>query len=81
MRILLKDPATFPAVDLGIALAQALRRLYPHGWDTTHLNVLLRHPDTANFIAEGLPFTDIKASWQPDTVSFAARRAKYLLYR
>ncbi|NNM28321.1 MAG: DUF1343 domain-containing protein, partial [Akkermansiaceae bacterium] len=80
LRILVKDRHRMRAVDFGLALAQALRGLYPHHWDTTNLNILLRHPDTANFIAEGLPREDIHRSWRPEATDFAARRQKFLLY-
>jgi uncharacterized protein YbbC (DUF1343 family) len=81
LRILVKDRQALRAVDFGVTLARTLRRLYPHHWDSTNLNTLLRHPDTANFIVEGLSLDDIHRSWLPDARRFAERRHEFLLYQ
>jgi uncharacterized protein YbbC (DUF1343 family) len=81
VRVLLKDPATCPSVELGLLLAQALRSLYPHDWNTQGLNTLLRHPNTAGAIIEGLSRESILREWRADLARFAQRREKHLLYR
>jgi uncharacterized protein YbbC (DUF1343 family) len=81
VRILLKDPATCPSVELGLVLAQALRSLYSHDWNTQGLNTLLRHPITAGAIIEGLSREFVLREWRADLTRFAPRREKHLLYR
>lgn len=80
VRILLKDPAKCPSVELGLALAQALRQLYPSEWKTEKLNTLLCHPATEQAILNNLPHASIIAEWQQDLDAFADRRRKHLLY-
>jgi len=80
VRILLKDPAKCPSVELGLALAQALRQLYPAEWKTEKLNTLLCHPATEQAILTQLPHASIIAEWQQDLDTFADRRRKHLLY-
>ncbi|MFP6872881.1 MAG: DUF1343 domain-containing protein [Verrucomicrobiales bacterium] len=79
VRILLTDH-TVPTVDLGIAMALALRRLYPKKWSVANLDKLLVHPESANAILAGHPLKKIHASWQDDLAAFAIRRAKVLIY-
>ena len=80
VRILLKEPAKCPSVELGLALAQALRQLYPADWKTEKLNTLLCHPPTEQAILNRLPRNSITAEWQQDLDAFADRRTKHLLY-
>ena len=80
VRILLKNPAKCPSVELGLAMAQALRQLYPAEWKTEKLNTLLRHPATEHAILNQLPHSSIIAEWQQDLDAFADRRRKHLLY-
>ena len=80
VRILLKNPAKCPSVELGLAMAQALRQLYPANWKTEKLNTLLRHPATEHAILNELSHASIIAEWQQDLNTFADRRRKHLLY-
>ena len=80
VRILLKNPAKCPSVELGLAMAQALRQLYPANWKTGKLNTLLCHPATEHAILNQLPHSSIIAEWQQDLDAFADRRRKHLLY-
>ena len=80
VRILVKDRRKVPSVRLGLVLAQALRSLYPADWDYSKLNILLRHPATANGIVERLPRPDILEAWRRDLRQFAPRRRQHLLY-
>ena len=80
VRILLKNPAKCPSVELGLAMAQALRQLYPANWKTGKLNTLLCHPATEHAILNQLPHSSIIAEWQKDLDAFADRRRKHLLY-
>ena len=80
VRILLKNPAKCPSVELGLAMAQALRQLYLTNWKTGKLNTLLCHPATEHAILNQLPHASIIAKWQQDLDAFADRRRKHLLY-
>jgi len=80
VRILLKNPAKCSTVELGLAMAQALRQLYPANWKTGKLNTLLCHPATEHAILNQLPHASIIAKWQQDLDAFADRRRKHLLY-
>lgn len=81
VRILLKDPAACPSVELGLVLAQALRKLYPKEWETEKLNTLLCHPPTKKGILEAEARPSIVAQWQRDLKTFAPRRKNHLLYQ
>lgn len=81
VRIILKDPAECPSVELGILLAQTLRELYPREWKTEKLNTLLRHPQTESAIKSLKPRKEIVESWEAGLKKFARRRAGARLYR
>lgn len=81
VRIILKDPAECPSVELGILLAQTLRELYPREWKTEKLNTLLRHPKTESAIKSLKPRKEIVESWEAGLEKFARRRAGARLYR
>ena len=81
VRILLKDPAKCPAVELGLALGQALRRLHAEQWEPGKLNTLLCHPSTEQGILALRPRPTITSSWREDLAAFKERRRKHLLYQ
>jgi uncharacterized protein YbbC (DUF1343 family) len=81
VRIILKDPAECPSVELGILLAQTLRELYPREWKTEKLNTLLRHPKTESAIKSLKPRKEIVESWEAGLEKFARRRVGARLYR
>jgi uncharacterized protein YbbC (DUF1343 family) len=74
------DRATFAPVHVGLAIATALRKLYPRTWDTSRLHRMLGDPATAEAIQNGKPLDEIEASLQADLEAFRSKRAKYLLY-
>ena len=80
VRILLKNPAKCPAVELGLVLGQSLRQLYPKQWEPGKLNTLLCHPATEQGILALQPRAAITSAWKEDLDAFAARRKKHLLY-
>lgn len=80
VRILLKDREACESVDLGIAMALVLRRLYPEDWQTENLDKLLVHPKSAAAIKAGRSLEEIKRLWTGRD-GFMARRKKFLLYR
>jgi uncharacterized protein YbbC (DUF1343 family) len=80
VQILIEDWARFRPVRTGVALASTLRRLYPNDWDTKRLNVLLANDATEKGIKEGMSWSELEKSWQPDLKRFLDRRKAHLLY-
>jgi uncharacterized protein YbbC (DUF1343 family)/CubicO group peptidase (beta-lactamase class C family) len=77
----LTSPRAFTPVRLGIAIAVALRALYPEAWETERLDLLLGHRATAAAVLGGARSArDIAASWAAEEEAFRARRAPFLLY-
>jgi uncharacterized protein YbbC (DUF1343 family)/CubicO group peptidase (beta-lactamase class C family) len=77
VRMTITDRRTLRAVDVGIAIATILERLYPAQFDENKMTRLLRHPATLDAIRAGKPLAEIRQLWPSD---FGERRAKYLLY-
>jgi uncharacterized protein YbbC (DUF1343 family) len=74
------DRSLFEPVRTGIALAVALRRLYPDQWDATRLHEMLGDPAVTTAVLEGRPLSYIEGLYKDDLDAFRAKRAKYLLY-
>jgi uncharacterized protein YbbC (DUF1343 family)/CubicO group peptidase (beta-lactamase class C family) len=74
------DRAQFEPVRTGIAIARALRRLYPRAWEFARLDRLLVHPGAMRAIDAGLPLDAIVGTYGAELAAFAAKREKYLLY-
>jgi uncharacterized protein YbbC (DUF1343 family) len=74
------DPAALAPVTLGIAIATALRALYPSRWEVAKLGPLLAFPPAQAAIERGLAVPDVEATWATSLRAFEATRAKYLLY-
>ena len=68
------------SVDVGIAIAQTLQRLYPKDFALTKVNRLLQDPQTIAAISAGKSLTEIKQGWTAELDAFKKRRAQYLLY-
>jgi uncharacterized protein YbbC (DUF1343 family)/CubicO group peptidase (beta-lactamase class C family) len=77
--ILLTDRERCRVVDIGLAIAQTLHRLYPQ-FQFEKFNRLLGDPDTLRAVRDGERLPNIRASWASDLEAFRARRAKYLIY-
>jgi uncharacterized protein YbbC (DUF1343 family) len=77
VRMTITNRETLRAVDVGIAVATVLQRLYPAQFDAEKMMFLLRHRASLDAIKAGKSYREIRALWGSD---FEARRAKYLLY-
>ncbi len=77
VKMTITDRRALRSVDVGIAMATVLYRLYPQQFDLQKLPRLLRHPATLDAIRAGEPLDAIHKLWISD---FMERRAKYLLY-
>ncbi len=75
-----RDRSRFEPVQTGLAIARALRRLYPREWEFAKLDRLLVHPDAIRAIDAGLPLDAIVETYRPELALFIAKREKYLLY-
>ncbi len=71
----------FHPLRTGIALASALRSLYPDLWDVRGLNRLLGSARTRDAILAGEDESAITSSFARDALAFEGRRAPFLLYR
>ena len=68
------------SVDVGIAIAQTLQRLYPKDFALTKVNRLLQNPETIAAITAGKSLAEIKQGWTAELDAFKKRRAQYLIY-
>jgi uncharacterized protein YbbC (DUF1343 family)/CubicO group peptidase (beta-lactamase class C family) len=78
IRIAISDRSALRSVDLGVALASALARLYPAQFPVDKMQRLLRHKPTLEAIRRGAPLSEIRSLW--DTSAFEERRRPFLLY-
>ncbi len=74
VRMAITDRRALHAVDVGIAIATILERLYRDQFDEAKMTRLLRHAATLDAIRAGKSLDEIHALWSSD---FAERRAKY----
>jgi uncharacterized protein YbbC (DUF1343 family) len=74
------DWSVFRSVDLGYAIAQCLRELYPQAWDRSRYDRLLGDADTRAALEEERPTEAVRAAWERETTAFGERRAPHLLY-
>ncbi len=80
LHVTVRGRAEFEPVRAGLAVARALRRLYPREWDFAKLDRLLVQPETMRALDEGLPLASIVETYRSQLEAFVAKREKYLLY-
>ena len=80
VRIVLTDRAKCAAVDVGLALALELERLYPTNFALEKVNMLLQDRATLEAIRAGQPRDEIKQAWAAGLEKFKPRREACLLY-
>jgi uncharacterized protein YbbC (DUF1343 family)/CubicO group peptidase (beta-lactamase class C family) len=76
VRITITNRRELRSVELGVAIASALVRLYPAQFAVDELAPLLRDKETLDAIRAGKTLSDMHVFWRID--KFLARRAKYL---
>ena len=69
-----------PVVDVGIAIAKTLHRLYPAEFELDKLNKLLGDVATLEAIRADRSLEDIRELWAPGRNGFLERRREFLLY-
>ena len=80
VNIIITDRARFRPVRVGLAMALALRRLYPNDWKVEDYGRLLVNADTLARVRRGETSDIIMASWQEKLEIFRAARSRILLY-
>jgi uncharacterized protein YbbC (DUF1343 family) len=80
VHVAVRDRERFEPVRTGLAIARAIRRLYPRDWDFAKLDRLVGDPRIMSAIDAGLPLTAITDTYRTELAAFANRREKYLLY-
>jgi uncharacterized protein YbbC (DUF1343 family)/CubicO group peptidase (beta-lactamase class C family) len=80
VQLYIDDWAEFEPLPLGMALACALKRLYPKEWQSKRYGVLLGHPETLEAIERGEPAAKVMGLWAAELAKFRAVRKRYLLY-
>lgn len=80
VHVAVRDRERFEPVRTGLAIARAMRRLYPRDWDFAKLERLVGEPRIMNAIDAGLPPTAITDTYRTELAAFANQREKYLLY-
>jgi uncharacterized protein YbbC (DUF1343 family)/CubicO group peptidase (beta-lactamase class C family) len=79
--LVVTDRTRLRSVEVAIAIAATLHRLYPQNFPLEKVDRLLQHRPTLNAIRAGKSLAEIKQLWAEDHRAFAARRERYLLYR
>ena len=80
VEIVVSDREAFRSVACGLAIATALRRLYPETWNVTELNRLLGNREVAEAILQNVNLEALRALSAQGLDEFAVRRRQFLLY-
>jgi uncharacterized protein YbbC (DUF1343 family)/CubicO group peptidase (beta-lactamase class C family) len=80
LRLSVVDPQVFAPVRVGLAIAKALRELYPSQWKAEDLIKLLGHAGALRALLDGRDLDAIEATWSTDLARFRERREAFLLY-
>lgn len=80
VRMAITDRTALNAVDVGIAIACTLQRLYPKEFKLALVDTLLNHASSVKEIRSGGSWKKVIAGWSAETQAFAARRRSFLRY-
>jgi uncharacterized protein YbbC (DUF1343 family) len=80
VELIITNTELFESVATGLALAKALRKLYPDAWETKNLNTLLRNQTIRDAILDGSLDPRFDPRLNQGIFEFQQRRGKYLLY-
>ena len=80
VRVVLTDRERCAVVDVGVAIALAVSRLYPEQFKADDMARLVGDDATVRDIKAGRSLAEIKAAWAGRLAEFAARRQTFLLY-
>jgi uncharacterized protein YbbC (DUF1343 family) len=79
VKVILTDRDRCAVVDVGVALALTLQRLYPKEFKVDAMARLLANDETLADLKAGKPLAEIKARWATPLAEFEARRKKFLI--
>jgi uncharacterized protein YbbC (DUF1343 family) len=80
VNVVLLDRDHLDAPELGIELASALHKLYPHEFDMSKMILLVNNRRVMDAIAAGADPRNIADDWREELERFEQVRKKYLLY-
>ena len=80
VQIAITDWSAFEPVLTGIAIACALRDLFPADWKTDKLDTLWRHQASLDAFLAGADARAVEKTWLKDLELFRLRRKPFLLY-
>lgn len=80
VNIVLTNRPAFEPIQVGLAIAQEFRRLYPDKWETNSLNRLLGSKKVLESILAGNSPLESARLWKAELAEFKERRSRYLLY-
>jgi uncharacterized protein YbbC (DUF1343 family)/CubicO group peptidase (beta-lactamase class C family) len=80
VELIITDRDRFESVATGLALAKALRKLYPDAWETKNSNTLLRNQVIRDAILDGSLDPRFDARLSEGLFEFGQRRQNFLLY-
>ena len=80
VNVILTDREACPIIDLGIAIAHTLYRLYPHEFEIDKFNRLLKHPEIVEGIKDGVNYSILLGNFEKESRGFTVRRHPFLLY-
>ena len=80
VRIAITDRTALNAVDVGVAIACTLQRLYPKEFKLALVDTLLNRAASVKAVRSGDAWKKVAAGWEQETQAFETRRRKYLRY-
>ena len=80
VNMVVTDRDRFQSVELGVALALTLQRMYPGQYALGKVDTLLRDNAVLESVKAGRTWVEIRSSWEVDLDAFRKRRAQFLLY-
>ncbi|MFC5456349.1 exo-beta-N-acetylmuramidase NamZ domain-containing protein [Prosthecobacter fluviatilis] len=80
VRMAITDRTALNAVDVGIAIASTLQRLYPKEFKLALVDTLLNRAASVNEMRAGGSWKKIVAAWATESQAFETRRERFLKY-
>ena len=75
------DRAAVRAITAGLEIALLLQKMYPSDFDVSKTIFLLGNDTTVQKLKDGVPASEIVASWQPALADYDKTRRRYFLYK
>ncbi len=80
VELFVDNDSELDAIQLGLTIAHALRKLYPDHWKASTINTLLVNEQIRDAIIAGASVSELQALYQTQLEDFKRRRAGVLLY-